>query len=73
MGDEETIPLPCRTWHLQSFDLPVLAWIPHDPKSAAVLSDGKRARKSFHRSALIHGTVHLGYAMRHHAKKAVAR
>ncbi|MBT2235577.1 hypothetical protein [Nonomuraea sp. NEAU-A123] len=56
------------------FDLPVLAWIPHDPKSAAVLSDGKRAKKSFHRSALMRGTVHLGYAMRHHhAKKAVPR
>jgi MinD-like ATPase involved in chromosome partitioning or flagellar assembly len=56
------------------FDLPVLAWIPHDPKSAAVLSDGKPAKRSFHRSALMRGTVPLGYAIRHrHTQQAVAR
>ncbi|MFI9846681.1 hypothetical protein ACIHFD_57340 [Nonomuraea sp. NPDC051941] len=52
------------------FDLPVLAWIPHDPKSAAVLSDGNRAKKSFHRSALIRSTRQLGSVMR--AKDVVA-
>ncbi|WP_345580275.1 hypothetical protein [Nonomuraea rosea] len=55
------------------FELPVLAWIPHDPRSAAVLSDGDRAKKSFRRSALIRGTSRLGAAMRAHvAREAVA-
>lgn len=52
------------------FELPVLAWIPHDPRSAAVLSDGNRAKKSFHRSALIRGTSQLGSAMRTHLPNA---
>ncbi|MGW0809006.1 hypothetical protein [Nonomuraea sp. NPDC002799] len=55
------------------FELPVLAWIPHDPRSAAVLSDGNRAKKSFHRSALVRSTSHLGSAMRGHlVKRTVA-
>ncbi|MGW3352170.1 hypothetical protein ACWDA3_53505 [Nonomuraea rubra] len=56
------------------YDLPVLAWIPDDKKSAEVLSDGKQARKSFHRSALMRGASALGTAMRRRlsAETAVA-
>ncbi|MEQ4720953.1 hypothetical protein [Nonomuraea sp. B19D2] len=54
------------------FGLPVLAWIPNDPKSAAVLSDGIRAKRSFHRSALMRGTRQLGSAMRSRLSKEVA-
>ncbi|MGP3921313.1 hypothetical protein [Nonomuraea sp. 10N515B] len=48
------------------FGLPVLAEIPHDPKSAAVLSDGKRTRRSIRRASLMRGAAHLGLAMRQH-------
>ncbi|MFC5828631.1 hypothetical protein [Nonomuraea insulae] len=56
------------------YDLPVLGWIPDDTRSAAVLSDGKQARKSFHRSALVRGASALGSAMRRRvsSKQAVA-
>jgi hypothetical protein len=56
------------------YDLPVLGWIPDDVRSAAVLSDGRPARKSFHRSALIRGASALGAAMRRRlaAREAVA-
>jgi hypothetical protein len=56
------------------FELPVLAWIPYDPRSAMVLSDGRAARKSFHRSGLVRGASRLGSAMRCHLeKKAMAQ
>lgn len=48
------------------FGLPVLAEIPHDTKSAAVLSDGSRARRSIRRSSLMRGAAALALAMRQH-------
>ncbi|WP_182884216.1 hypothetical protein [Microbispora sp. H10885] len=46
------------------FGLPVIAGIPHDPRSAAVFSDGKRARRSFRRAPLMRGASFLAGAMR---------
>ncbi|MFI6326530.1 hypothetical protein ACIBG8_54040 [Nonomuraea sp. NPDC050556] len=48
------------------FDLPILAQIPHDPRSAAVLSDGQRTRRSIRRASLMRGAAHLAAAMRQH-------
>lgn len=46
------------------FGLPVIAGIPHDPRSAAVFSDGKRAQRSFRRAPLMRGASFLADAMR---------
>ncbi|MEW9532868.1 hypothetical protein [Microbispora sp. NPDC049125] len=48
------------------YGLPVIGAIPHDPRSAEVLSDGKRARRSFRRSPLMRGASFLAMAMREH-------
>ncbi|WP_055483890.1 hypothetical protein [Sphaerimonospora mesophila] len=48
------------------YGLPVVGTIPHDPKSAAVLSDGKQAGPSFSRAPLMRGAAYLALAMRSH-------
>lgn len=52
------------------FGLPVLADIPYDPKSAAVLSDGKPAKRSMRTSGLLRGAAALAIAMRCKAEAA---
>ncbi|MFC0860948.1 hypothetical protein ACFHYQ_01430 [Sphaerimonospora cavernae] len=51
------------------YGLPVIGAIPWDPKSAAVLSDGKRAGPSFNRAPLIRGATDLALTMRSHLGK----
>lgn len=46
------------------YGLPVIATLPHSPRSAAVLSDGRRTRRSVRISSLIRGASALALAMR---------
>ncbi|MEV7006641.1 hypothetical protein [Streptosporangium sp. NPDC051022] len=48
------------------YDLPVIGEIPHDPRSAAVLSDGAAPRRTFRSSPLMRGASRLATAMRQH-------
>lgn len=46
------------------FGLPVIGTLPHNPRSAAVLSDGRRTRRSIRVSSLMRGAHSLAIAMR---------
>ncbi|GAA3120097.1 hypothetical protein GCM10010466_08650 [Planomonospora alba] len=46
------------------YGLPVIGTIPHDPRSAAVLSDGASARRPLRSSTLMRGASRLADAMR---------
>ncbi|MBN6050734.1 hypothetical protein JYK22_02215, partial [Nonomuraea sp. RK-328] len=55
------------------FGLPVISYIPYDRKSASVLSDGRRTRRSIRRAQLMTGAAHLATAMRLHLAAASER
>lgn len=48
------------------YGLPVIGAIPQDSRSAAVLSDGRRARRSFRGAPLMREAAYLAIAMRGH-------
>jgi hypothetical protein len=48
------------------YGLPVIATIPHDPRSAGVLSDGRPTRQTIRMSLLMQSASRLANTMRHH-------
>jgi hypothetical protein len=55
-----------RAWEISDalFGLPVIGELPHDGQSAAVLSEGRPARRSVQHSALLRGAATLAGTMR---------
>ncbi|WP_158088862.1 hypothetical protein [Thermoactinospora rubra] len=51
------------------YGLPIIGRIPHDPRSAALLSDGKRSRGLIRVNFLMRAAARLAVAMREHAQK----
>ncbi len=51
------------------YDLPVIGRLPHDPQSAAVLSDGRQSRRSMRSSDLLRSASALAVAMRRHLER----
>jgi hypothetical protein len=52
------------------YGLPVIAEIPHDPRTAALLSDGRPTRRPIHLSSLMRGASALAQAMRHQRRES---
>ncbi|MFE3452491.1 hypothetical protein ACFXJ8_26570 [Nonomuraea sp. NPDC059194] len=53
------------------YGLPIIGRIPHDPRSASLLSDGKQSRRLIRINSLMRGAAKLAAAMREHAQKVV--
>ncbi|MCP2337516.1 hypothetical protein [Actinomadura rupiterrae] len=64
---------PARAVSEALFGLPVIAEIPHDPRSAELLSDGRGPGRAARRTPLMNGVAALATAMRAHAEAMSGR
>lgn len=54
------------------YGLPIIARLPHDPRSAALLSDGKRTRRFLRVASLMRGAARFASALQEHQASELA-